>query len=210
MIRILSSILLVFLCFTNMVAQDDDVKKLYARAGFKAGINYSNVTDDVPGKKPRARMHLGVAIEFPITHIFFLQAEAMYSAQGYTYTSLLGKNTISLNYLQLPIIGKYYLTKNISLETGPQLGSLASALQTISDTDEEFYNSHNKVDFSWVVGAGYKFESGLFFQLRYNTGLSRISSYDNGLNGQIRNAVAQLSIGYLFKTKNNRRPNENN
>ncbi|MGY3794786.1 porin family protein [uncultured Aquimarina sp.] len=181
-----------------------DEDPLYARAGFKGGVNYSSILGDADDVSGRVRIHLGAVVEYPISSKFYIQGELLYSAQGYK-TDVAGvEQTISLNYISLPIISKFYITDNISLETGPQF----SLLTTIGNDDvadnDPFFDSFRDLDISWAFGAGYKLESGLFFQLRYNLGLTNIN--DPGIiDVTNRNSIAQLSVGYLFKTKNNRR-----
>ncbi len=189
------------ICFVTN-AQDDD--PLYTRAGFKIGLNYSNITGDLEDTDGRIRLHLGAAIEFPVSQRFYIQAELLYSAQGYKFDDNGEDNKISLNYLALPIITKWYVIDKFSFETGPRLASLASSSQSIGEETDEFFNSFSDFDFGWVFGAGYKMESGMFFQAHYNLGLSNINDID-GVDISNNNSIVQLSVGYLFKTKNNRR-----
>ncbi len=186
----------------SLNAQDDN--PLFTRAGFKAGLNYANVTGDIEDTDARIRMHLGAVIEFPISQQIYIQAEVLYSAQGYTIDENGEENKISLNYLTLPIISKFYFGNHFSLETGPRFATLANATESADDTPDEFFDLFNDFDFGWVLGAGYKLESGLFFQLHYNLGLSNIINTDI-VDISSNNSLAQLSVGYLFKTKNNRR-----
>ncbi len=196
-------VLFYILLLTSTLYSQDESEQLYTRAGFKTGMNYANVTGDLDSSG-RIRMHLGAVIEFPVTSNFFIQAEPMYSAQGYTIEEEGVENNISLNYLALPIIGKFYVNNTISLETGLQIATLANASQSEEEPLDEFYNSFSNTDYSWVFGSGYKFESGLFFQARYILGLTNINDI-NTLDIDFKHAMIQVSIGYLFKTKNNRR-----
>ncbi len=183
-------------------AQDEN--PLYTRAGFKVGLNYANVTGDLADTDARVRMHLGAVIEFPVSQRFYVQTEVLYSAQGYKIEENGEENKISLNYITLPIIAKYYFTPRFSFESGPRLASLASATQSAEDPSDDFFNTFNTFDFGWNFGAGYKAESGLFFQLHYTLGLNEIID-TNVIDVSVNNSLVQLSVGYLFKTKNNRR-----
>ncbi len=196
--------MILILIVSCLQAQDDD--PLYTRAGFKVGANYANVTGDLDNTDARIRMHLGAVIEFPVSQRFYIQTEVLYSAQGYTIEENGVENKISLNYLTLPIITKYYFTPRFSLETGPRLATLASTSRSVGDenTEDEFFNTFNDFDFGWNFGVGYKAESGLFFQLHYTLGLSEIIDTDV-IDVSTNTALMQLSVGYLFKTKNNRR-----
>lgn len=198
----------LMMMITSLYAQEES-EQLYTRAGFKAGLNYANITGDIKDTDARVRMHLGAVVEFPVSQRFFVQAEVLYTAQGYKVDNGEEENKISLNYLTLPIIAKFYFTDKFSLETGPQLAILANATESAEDTPDEFFDSFNSFDFSWGFGAGYKRKNGLFFQLRYNLGLTNINDIDT-LDIDFKHSVAQLSVGYLFTTKNNRRRDPNN
>ncbi len=187
----------------SLQGQDDD--PLYTRAGFKVGLNYSTVTGSYDNIDARVRMHLGAVIEFPVTQRFYIQTELLYSAQGYTIEESGVENTISLNYLTLPIIAKYYFTPRFSFETGPRFATLASSTESDEDSNNEFFDSFNDFDFGWNFGAGYKAESGLFFQLHYVLGLSEVVLDTDVFDISANTSLLQLSVGYLFKTKNNRR-----
>ncbi|WP_298539629.1 porin family protein [uncultured Aquimarina sp.] len=198
-------ILMMVLSFVSVNAQKlDDEDPLYARAGFKGGINYSNILGDADGTEGRIRIHLGAVVEYPISSKFYIQGELLYSAQGYKVDVGGQEQKISLNYFSLPIITKTYVTERISLETGPQFALLTNVGNDDVADNDPFFDSFNNFDVSWAFGAGYKLESGLFFQLRYNLGLTNIND-TSIIDITNRNSVAQLSIGYLFKTKNNRR-----
>jgi hypothetical protein len=49
------------------------------------------------------------------------------------------------------------------------------------------------------VGLGYELESNVYFQGRYNLGITNLNS-DSNTSGAYKysNAVIQLSVGYLF------------
>jgi len=48
------------------------------------------------------------------------------------------------------------------------------------------------------LGVGYKLPMGLFFQARYNIGLTDIYEDLVGLQREAKNNVFQLSVGYMF------------
>ena len=196
------TLLLLLFSILSVFGQNED--KLYTRAGFKIGLNYANVAGDVTADA-RTRMHLGAILEFPLNYRTFIQAELLYSAQGFKIDDAGTENEISLNYLALPILGKYEFFPGFSIETGPRFATLSSVTDSQDTDTNEFYDSFSDFDFGWDFGLGYKFESGMYLQARYTIGLSNINAIDEN-NISYTNSVAQFSIGYLFKTRNNRRP----
>ncbi|WP_378174531.1 porin family protein [Aquimarina sp. SS2-1] len=197
--------ILIIFGFISVNAQKiDDADPLYARAGFKGGLSYSSVFGDIDNASGRFRIHLGAVVEYPITSKFFLQGELLYSAQGYKVDVNNREQKVSLNFISLPIVAKFQLHESLSLDTGIQVSILSNVRNDDLEDNDPFFDSFNNLDVSGVFGATYKLESGLFFQLRYNLGFTILNN-NTVANPNNRNSVAQLSVGYLFKTKNNRR-----
>jgi len=171
--------------FTNVNAQDIEF-------GIKGGLNFSSISGDNTSELDigiTTDFNFGVFAEIPISEKFSFQPELMYSGQGYA-----GKGAdeiVVLNYLNMPLMGKYYVTKGLSLEVGPQIGLLLSAKNKSVDV-KDYYND---LDFGVNFGLGYKLNNGLNFGVRYNLGLSDINNIDNSSNKN-KNGVFQVSIGY--------------
>ncbi|MDN3673531.1 porin family protein [Flavobacterium branchiarum] len=169
--------------FTNVNAQK-------IKFGAKGGLNFASISgDDTKGIDGVTSFNLGVLSEIPISDKFSFQPELMYSGQGYSF----GDNTIALSYLNIPLMGKYYLTKGLSVEAGPQLGFLFSAKNESVNVKDSF----KTFDFGVNFGLGYKLDNGLNFGARYNLGLTNINNVDNS-SSKNKNGVFQLSVGYFF------------
>jgi hypothetical protein len=103
--------------------------------GLKAGLNVSDVhfnhsvmNDDV---KFRNGLNVGVFGNYYLNDRFDVQAELLYSQQGYRNTipmTDLGGTVISdgfkslKHYLNIPVLIKFYPLKRLYLEAGPQVG----------------------------------------------------------------------------------------
>ena len=116
----------------------------------------------------------------------------MFSGQGYSFKGSDG-NLVALNYLNVPLMAKYYVVKGLSIEAGPQIGYLLSAKNESTNVKDSF----KKVDFAANLGVGYKLKNGINFGARYNFGLLNINNV-SGDSGKFRNSVLQLSVGYFF------------
>ena len=179
--------------------------------GAKAGLNFASMTGDgANGLDGRTSLHFGVTAEIEISDSFSLQPELTYSGQGYStdYESLdddgdpyTGEVVGKVNYLNLPVMAKFYVAESFSLEFGPQIGFLMSA--EAKDTDPvygtetmDIKDALKSTDFSLNFGAGYKLESGLNFGLRYNLGITDVPEDDNGVD--FKHGVFQISLGYNF------------
>ncbi|MEO8532143.1 MAG: porin family protein [Flavobacterium sp.] len=181
--KILLLAVVTVLGFTNVNAQE-------IKFGAKGGLNFASVSgDNTKGIDVVTSFNFGVLSEIPISDQFSFQPELMYSGQGYSFND----NTIALSYLNIPLMGKYYLTKGLSVEAGPQIGFLLSAKNEKTDVKDSF----NTFDFGVNFGLGYKLDNGLNFGVRYNLGLTDINNLENS-SGKNKNGVLQLSVGYFF------------
>lgn len=161
--------------------------------GAKAGLNFASMAgDDADGLDGRTSFHLGVTAEIEMSDTFSIQPELLYSGQGYTAD---GDVTGKVDYINLPIMAKFYVADGISLEAGPQIGFLASAKAVVDGESTDIKDSLKSTDFALNLGAGYKLDSGLNFGLRYSIGLTDV--YDFDTDG-FKHSVLQLSVGYNF------------
>ncbi|RKR09269.1 outer membrane protein with beta-barrel domain [Flavobacterium sp. 90] len=181
--KILLLAVLTVLGFTNVNAQK-------IKFGVKGGLNFANISgDNTKDADLVTSFNFGVLSEIPISEKFSFQPELMYSGQGYSFND----NTVALSYLNVPLMGKYYLTKGFSVEAGPQIGFLLAAKNEKINVKDSF----NTVDFGVNFGLGYKLDNGLNFGVRYNLGLTDINNVDNS-SIKNKNSVFQVSVGYFF------------
>jgi len=199
---------IVLFGFTNVNAQEE------MQFGVKGGLNISTITgEDVSSFDSRTCMHFGVVMELPISDKFSFQPELLYSCQGADYSedfssidatskSVLAtyEGTVKLDYLNIPLLAKFYVSEGFSLEIGPQVGFLLSAKDEYDwngDIGEDDIKEYVKgLDIGAVIGIGYKLEGGLNFGGRYNLGLT--DANDGYEDGTYKNGVIQAYVGYFF------------
>lgn len=173
--------------------------------GVKGGVNFSSFTgdgyDDFVDPEERTSFHLGLLAEIPLGERFSIQPEVLYSAQGYDIASRDDANDIEyqIDYINVPVLAKFYVTNGLSIEAGPQIGFLVheeidfnpnSDGGDVELADDQF----KSVDFAVGLGASYKF-SNFFVFGRYNIGLSDIYDLD-GVDA--KNSVIQAGVGLMF------------
>lgn len=173
--------------------------------GVKGGVNFSSFTgdgyDDFVDPEERTSFHLGLLAEIPVSDRFSIQPEVLYSAQGYDISSMDGADDVEfqLDYINVPVLAKFYLFNRFSIEAGPQIGFLVNKeidTNPTGDGGDISINDDNykDVDFALGLGASYKF-SNFFVSGRYNIGLSDI--YDvEGVDA--KNSVIQAGVGLMF------------
>lgn len=179
-------------------AQAQDMK-----FGVKAGLNVANLGGDAETEGSRMGLHIGGVAEFMIAENFAIQPEVLYSMQGAKVNSIdedfsVTEEDVKLDYINIPIMAKYYIAEGFSLEAGPQVGFLMSA--KVGDTDVK--DGYKSIDFGLNGGVGYALDMGVFFQARYYIGLSSVQEdiefMGESISADVMNNVLQFSVGYKF------------
>jgi hypothetical protein len=171
--------------------------------GVKAGPNFASIGgDDTDNLDSRTGFFIGAITECNILDRFALQPELLFSQQGAKYSESDGYDgEFKLNYLNLPVMGKLYVSDGLFVEAGPQFGLLLSAKDKYNspgDSGEEDIKDDLKAfDFGANVGLGYQFDSGLNFGARYNFGIANIQDFTDS-SFKNTNNVLSLSVGYRF------------
>ncbi|WP_281233167.1 porin family protein [Flavobacterium gelatinilyticum] len=202
----------LFFC-ASVFAQSDKIL-----LGLKAGLNISTLTlDEIElNSLSKTGFTAGLMAEIPLIKKLSVQPEIMYSRQGVkiTYsdeevTNSKYKSTISLNYLNIPVMLKYYILQGFSLQAGPQLGILLKAENKSYDNflgyeNNEKYNLSeysNGVDASVNFGLGYQFKNKFYADVRYNISYTDVFKNANKtyvINNDMKNRVFQITVGYFL------------
>ncbi|OOV18530.1 porin family protein [Flavobacterium sp. LM4] len=148
--------------------------------GVKAGVNLTNFTGDAD-TDAKTSFYVGGLADFSISEKFHIQPELLYSVEG-------ADDDLSISYLRVPVMAKYYVVQGLSLQAGPQLAVKVGA-------DDEVDEVTKSIDFALGFGAGYELTNGLFFDARYNLGLANISDADGF---DLGNTGLQVGLGYRF------------
>lgn len=203
-----------FLNTSEAISQD-------TRFGVKAGLNYSSIVGDLTdGLKFRFSGHGGIFIESEFTRKFSLQTEVLYSSQGFQFSSDLQsienggvtfdendfRTNVQLNYLTVPILGKFALNDRLNVEFGPQFGFLlnqGSKIKNLDEIDDTAPDNRMvtagrfQLDYGVVAGLNYAIGDKLSIEPRFYIGLrNRL----NGLPGNLQNynVAIQVSANYLL------------
>lgn len=184
-IQLLSALIFCFgAAFTsNVQAQINDSSN--AQIGVKGGLSLSNMyTEDVDDNNVLLSFNAGLYASIPITTALAFQPEFLYSRKGseleYNNAFATGKAKFKLNYIEVPLLLKFNLTKNINVHAGPYVAYLIDA-QVTNETDggtfnfeENFDNDDfNKLDYGLSAGLGFDFQS-IGIGARYNYGLETV------------------------------------
>lgn len=205
--------LLVFFLFSisGLYAQQE-----YFEYGFKGGINLSNVSgDNTSSYETRTSMNIGAYGLYKILPKLGIQAELLYSEQGFSNEFNRETNNteevdqvLRMQYINLPVLASYNIIENLWVEGGLQVGYLAkaeieeetvtisqsggvdSSTETIEETD-----NYERIDLGLAGGLRYKLSQNFMIQARYTQSLNDINKE---LQGDQYNSIFSFSVGYVF------------
>lgn len=200
-------VILFLLTFGCTYAQNE------IRFGAKAGLNLASISNNVDhNEQSRIGFEIGGLLEIPFSEKWSFAPEVLYSEKG-EVTKLESpedkyKSIAQLNYINVPLLAKFYLIKGFAVEAGPQVGFLVEASQSLSAngdfsgdfeslSDMNFEDNFSKLEVSGALGMSYRIPSGVFLQARYMLSFSNINASED-YNDKLHNSVFQISGGYSF------------
>ncbi len=180
--------------------------------GVKAALNISNFSgDDFDDLDSRTAPAFGVFAQIGINDKLTFQPELLYSMQGakssYSESGYESEDKIKVDYLQIPLLMKYYVIEGLSINAGPQIGFLLSAKDDweynyggeSEEGEEDIKDYFKSMDLALALGLGYELESGLGFDFRYNLGLSNVVEEDEmGMDAEGTSSVIQFAVSFTF------------
>lgn len=170
------------------------------RFGVKGGLNLTSFSGgNYYDAKSLVGFQVGGFAEIKVIERLAIQPEVLFSTQGAKFDGgSLGDLDDKLNYINIPVLAKFFITKQFTVEAGPQLGFLVSAKSDGHDSKDDF----KSVDTGFNFGAGYNFTDNVSVNLRYTVGLSNIADYNaedfNEYVDSPKNSVLALTLGYKF------------
>ncbi|NOT51861.1 MAG: PorT family protein [Chitinophagaceae bacterium] len=179
--------------------------------GFKAGLNFANVTD--PGginANSRSGYMIGAYIAPKAKKLFGFRSEIMLSRQGYDFKTNSNTGIVDLDYLLLPQLITVNITKRFEIHAGGQIAFLLNAKADSSNNNGNsgsIFNYFNRFDYGIVGGVQVSPFSGLFIGARININLKNINEEQALGAGPppnffprefVKNNVVQLYAGWRF------------
>ncbi|AZB28957.1 porin family protein [Chryseobacterium balustinum] len=173
----------------------------------------------------KSTFYVGGFVEYKFNDKFAVQGEVLYSPIGgkqeesVSYTEMgvtvtgTQKSDWKFGTVQIPVSAKYYATESLAFGLGLNVGIVTSAKVEASatlsgsalgesfsestSTTEDVKNDVNTLNLAPFVGAEYTLENGLFFDARYNLGVSNLIKNPEG-NETLKNSFFQIGIGFKF------------
>ena len=162
--------------------------------GVKVGFDMTNFwgSDVKHGMAPNYQV--GVLLEHKFSPKFAIAPEAVFAAQG-------GKSdhvTYNTNYINVPVMLKYYVAPYFSIDFGPQLGINVYSKSTFDyenvKVTTDLKDGTKSVDFGVGIGGTYSLTENAFVQARYTLGVTNV--FDNDFDW--KNGNVQVAFGWKF------------
>ncbi len=164
---------------------------------------------------PRVGFHAGVYASIPVTDRIEIEPGIFYSQKGswltgrfssdqFEFVNLQADVTNKLNYIDIPVYAKVYVTEGFHVFAGPQVSFLISdRLHTqLNVAGFNLLNRHwnidagyRTVDVAAAGGVGYKFANGFHLMAGYDHGLTRLL---DSQSIRAYNRAVKVSVGYEF------------
>jgi len=173
--------------------------------GAKVGFDLTNFwgKNIEHGMKPSYQA--GLVMEYKFNPNFAIAPEVVFASQGGKFKvvdmSLFGidiskKVTFNTNYINVPVMFKYYATPEFSVDFGPQVGFNVYSKYTVEGLKAiDIKDGTKAVDFGLGLGGTFNLTDNAFVQARYTMGLTNV--FDNDEN-KAKNGNVQIAFGMKF------------
>ncbi|KFF00932.1 hypothetical protein IX39_10025 [Chryseobacterium formosense] len=196
------------------------------RFGVKAGYSLSTLKyeSDLGSESsdPSHTFYVGGMVEHKFGDKFGIQGELLYSPLGGktvikeedednpgNYFNLKSKTTLGT--LLIPVSAKYFISESFSVSAGASFGVILSAknktvfdgglnipgVEIGVDAETDIKDQTNTLNIAPFIGAEYMLENGLFFDARYNLGVSNLVKNPE-FNETSKNSFFQVGVGFKF------------
>ena len=170
--------LIIFIFFTQNSLAQHEIGKLSIEP--QIGFDVSNLTK--AGLNSKIGFCGGVNLEYKITKPLSMSIGTFYSVEG----AKDGQAKLSPAYINIPLRANFYVTDNLSLNAGVQLGT------NVADNREDFllFGDAKSTTFSIPIGISYNINK-FVVNVSYNVGLTNVyNNYD------YKSSFLQLTLGY--------------
>lgn len=182
--------------------------------GGKVGFDMTNFLGSNVDHGMKPGYQVGLMMEYKFSSRFAIAPEVVFAAQGgkdklflldidqhgIEFVSSAGMK-YNANYINVPVMLKYYATPNFSVDFGPQVGFNVYHKITAKKTNEsiDIKDSTKPVDFGLGLGATYNLTDNAFVQARYTMGLTKVFKDEEVIGeNNAKNGNVQIAFGMKF------------
>lgn len=170
----------------------------------KVGLALSEISAD--DAKFKAGLVAGFEGQYQFNNWFGLSVAALYTQQGSKIKNA-EDSKINLEYVNVPVMAKFYVCKGLSLNIGLQPGFMTKGKAKFYGQETDIKKYCNKFDLSLPMSIAYEFNNGLAIEARYTGGLTNVvkesvireSGESYKFEKDNKNEVFMLTLGYKFE-----------
>ena len=186
--------------------------------GPKAGLNIASIGGDdadqiLEGQSLDSKTGFagGLFFTYQFSNMFAIQPEAYYTMKGATYSESGADLTITLDYIEVPVLVKFIIPREgsaikPSIFAGPSIGFNMTAKSKVEfdgeSQENDFKDDTKSTEFSLAFGGGVGFPVGngeLGVDIRYILGMSTFD--DSSDPWDLKNNVINFNLYYGFSLK---------
>ena len=181
--------LFIAISFTSLLVSQTDF-------GIKGGLNLATFGRDIEDNEFRNSFHIGAFMQIELFEDFSIQPEIIYSEQGTILTDTRNDVKVKLNYLNIPLVAKYYLDYGWYLEAGPYVSfALARKEESLGDL-QDASDIYNSVETGITFGLMREYDRW-FISLRINGSINNVLKENKENEDRfVNSSVYLISIGY--------------
>lgn len=188
--------------------------------GLKAGVNFINVKNvssisDANSTSKTGFMG-GLFWAPPAGKVIGYRSELLFSRQGYDFKTASATGSMMMDYIMLPQLMTFNITRFVQLQAGGQISFLirakadSTSSSSVPATSKDAMDYYNKLNYGAAVGLEIKPVAGLFIGGRYNAFFGSLNEQASsgttpGLPSfipkdgkKLKNGLVQVYIGYQF------------
>jgi opacity protein-like surface antigen len=170
-----------------------------AKLSLQGGLNQARLKYSGDGVSmtlgTRTSVNFGLNADFEGSDNFNLRSGLIYN--GFGSKDKEDGEVLKLDYLTIPVLGRFKVAEGFYAFAGPQIGLLMSAKSKYKDEtldEKEYYKGTN---ISALIGAEYKFTDKLSLGASYNAGLTNIAKGTDS-DGKYTTTGFSVNFGFSF------------
>lgn len=209
-------IVLLLISLSGIVAAQENVpvhnEEPEARIGLLGGLSIATLVktnDKNFSSVPLYGFNAGGLLQLPLGRVIVLQPEVLFSQKGYHATGNNGLGDYdyrrSLNFLDIPLLVKINLSKELGIVAGPQYSYLLATktsfksgsaiyMQTVNNDNDNI----SKNIFGGVLGLDINLDRNFFLYGRYTIDFKNNNGDGTSTTPAYKNQVFQAGIGILL------------
>ncbi len=161
--------------------------------GPKVGATFATV-NGVPDAKVLPGVSAGLFFESVACNWFVIESDLLFSMQGFKIDNSEGDASVRLNYISMPVLGKYYVIDGLNLQMGASFDYLIHTGAKIDGKEVDADGAFNRFNIQFLAGLAYDFDFGMVLEGRYRYGLTNLAPEVS----DVYSGMLQISVGWRF------------